>query len=112
MVASCVLIFFERGGSGTIKKVSVLLLIYLLASLMVSNFRYYSFKDPELFRRQPFGILVGLILLIIVVVGWPEISLFVLSFSYMISGPLGYLIHLARRDRKAGGGGAPVAGKT
>ena len=57
MVASCVLIFFELGGSGTIKKVSVLLLIYLLASLMVSNFRYYSFKDPELFRRQPFGIL-------------------------------------------------------
>lgn len=101
MVASCVLIFFELGGSGTIRKVSVLILIYVLALLMVSNFRYYSFKDPELFRRQPFWVLVILIFLIIVIVAKPEISLFALSFGYMISGPIGYLLVLGRRSRKA-----------
>lgn len=107
MVASCVLIFFELGGSGTIKKASVLILIYVLAMLMVSNFRYYSFKDPELFRRQPFGVLVVLIFLIIVIVAQPEISLFVLSFTYMASGPVGYLFYLARRPRKGPDNSAP-----
>lgn len=107
MVASCVLIFFELGGSGTIKKASVLVLIYVLAMLMVSNFRYYSFKDPELFRRQPFGVLVVLIFLIIVIVAQPEISLFVLSFTYMASGPVGYLFYLARRPRKGPDNSAP-----
>ena len=46
MVASCVLLFYHLGGSGSIRKVSVLILIYVLALLMVSNVRYYSFKDP------------------------------------------------------------------
>jgi len=100
MVASCVLIFYELGGSGTIKKISVLILIYALAMLMVSNFRYYSFKDPELFKRQPFWILVILIFLIIVIVAQPEISLFCLAFAYMLSGPIGYLYALSRRPHK------------
>ena len=100
MVASCVLIFYELGGSGTIQKISVLVLIYVLAMLMVSNFRYYSFKDPELFKRQPFWILVILIFLIIVIVAQPEISLFSLAFAYMISGPIGYLYSFSRRPRR------------
>lgn len=105
MVSSCVLIFYELGGSGTIRKASVLILIYVLALLMVSNFRYYSFKDPEIFKRQPFSVLVILIFLIIVIVAKPEISLFTLAFAYMVSGPIGYLLHLGRRSRKGGGAG-------
>ena len=101
MVASCVLIFYELGGSGTIKKISVLVLIYVLAMLMVSNFRYYSFKDPEIFRRQPFWVLVILIFLIIVIVAKPEISLFCLAFSYMLSGPIGYLYSFSHRPRRS-----------
>ncbi len=89
MVASCVLLFFHLGGSGTIKKVSILLLIYVLAYLMVSNIRYYSFKDPELVRRQPFGILVLAIILIIVIVAQPEIMLFAFASLYVASGPVG-----------------------
>lgn len=100
MVSSCVLLFYELGGTGTIKKVSVLILIYVLAMLMVSNFRYNSFKDPEMFKRRPFGVLVGLIFLIIVIVAKPEYSLFTLAFCYMASGPVGYLLTLGRRSRK------------
>lgn len=96
MVAACVLIFYQLGGSGSIKKVSVLVLIYVLAFLMVSNFRYYSFKDPELVKRQPFGVLVMAIMIIIVVVAQPEIALFLLFFCYMISGPIGFLVKLGR----------------
>lgn len=100
MVAACVLLFHHLGYSGTIRKASVLVLIYVLAFLMVSNFRYYSFKDPELVKRQPFGFLVLAIFILIVVVAQPEIMFFVLFFAYILSGPLGYMIHLLRRRRR------------
>lgn len=100
MVAACVLLFYRLGGSGTIKKVSILLLIYVLAFLMVSNFRYYSFKDPDLFKRQPFGFLVFAIFLILVIVAQPEIMFFTLFFTYMSSGPVLYLVQLFRRRQK------------
>jgi len=97
MVASCVLLFYHLGGSGDIKKVSVLLLIYVLAYLMVSNFRYYSFKDPELWKRQPFSTLVIAIIFIIVVVAQPEIMLFLMASTFMASGPVGALFSHLRK---------------
>lgn len=99
MVASCVLLFFHLGGSGTIKKVSILLLIYVLAYLMVSNVRFYAFKDPELVKRQPFGFLVLAIILIIVIVAQPEIMLFVFASLYVVSGPVGMVLRHFRRPK-------------
>jgi len=99
MVSSCVLLFFHLGGTGTIKQVAIVVLIYVLAFLMVSNVSYYSFKDPELVKRQPFGFLVLAIFLIIVIVAKPEIMLFALAFSYMISGPIGFLLRLVHRRK-------------
>lgn len=96
MVASCVLLFYHLGGTGTIKKVSVLLLIYILAYLMVSNHSYNSFKDPELVKRQPFGFLVLAIIFIIVIVAQPEIMLFAIASIYMASGPLGTVVKFFR----------------
>ncbi len=96
MVASCVLLFYHLGGTGTIKKVSVLLLIYVLAYLMVSNHSFNSFKDPELVKRQPFSFLVLAIIFIIVIVAQPEIMLFSLASIYMLSGPVGALLKYFR----------------
>lgn len=96
MVSTCVLLFYHFGGSGTIQKVSILVLIYVLALLMVSNLRYYSFKDPELFKRQPFGFLVLAIFLIIIIVAQPEIVLFGLFLGYVVSGPVGYLFRVGQ----------------
>ncbi len=96
MVASCVLLFYHLGGSGTIKKVSILLLIYVLAYLMVSNHSYHSFKDPELVKRQPFSFLVLAIIFIIVIVAEPEIMLFSIATLYTASGPLGSVIKYFR----------------
>jgi CDP-diacylglycerol--serine O-phosphatidyltransferase len=92
MAASLVIFFFHMGGTGEIKKVSVLLLIYVLAALMVSNIRYYAFKDPELFRRQPFGFLVLAIIFIIVIVAQPEIMIFALACIFVSSGPIGAVV--------------------
>ncbi|PLX93840.1 MAG: CDP-diacylglycerol--serine O-phosphatidyltransferase [Desulfuromonas sp.] len=98
IVATCVLLFYELGGTGTIKKVSVVLLVFLLAFLMVSNIKYFSLKDPGLFKRQPFIMLVVAIILLIVIVAQPEIMLFCIGMSYLASGPLGYLF--ARRKQQ------------
>src|SRR5512133_444011 len=42
MVSATVLFFHHFGWPGSFKKLAILALIYLLAFLMVSNFRYYS----------------------------------------------------------------------
>jgi CDP-diacylglycerol--serine O-phosphatidyltransferase len=97
MVASCVLFFYYLGGSGTIRKVSVVLLIYVLAYLMVSNHSYNSFKDPELVKRQPFSFLVVAIILVIVIVAQPEIMLFAIASLYVASGPIATLLRYFRR---------------
>jgi len=93
IVATCVLLFFELGGTGTIKKVSVVLLVFLLAYLMVSNIKYFSLKDPDLFKRQPFMLLVVAIMLLIVIVAKPEIMLFIIGMVYLASGPVGLLFN-------------------
>ena len=101
IVSTCVLLFFELGGTGTIKKVSVVLLVILLAYLMVSNVKYLSLKDPDLFKRQPFTMLVGAIMILMVIVAQPEIMLFIIGMVYMVSGPVMSLF--ARRRAKVTG---------
>lgn len=98
IVSTCVLLFYELGGTGTIKKVSVVLLVFLLAYLMVSNVKYLSLKDPDMFKRQPFMMLVAAIMILIVIVAKPEIVLFIIGMVYMVSGPVGHLF--GRRQKK------------
>ncbi len=88
IVATCVLLFYELGGTGTIKMFSMVVLVFILAFLMISNVKYLSLKDPELFKRQPFTILVGAIVILIVVVAKPEVMLFLVGMAYLVSGPI------------------------
>jgi len=81
------------------KRLAIITLIYLLAFLMVSNFRYYSFKDPALIRRQPFGFLLLAIIMLIVVVAEPIEMMFGIMLCYMLSGPVAFLLTWPRRRR-------------
>lgn len=99
MVSATVLLFHRFGWPGSYKKLAILILIYLLAFLMVSSFRYYSFKDPELIKRQPFAFLVLAILLLIIIAAEPVIMLFAVFTAYMLSGPLAFLMSYPRRRR-------------
>lgn len=65
----------------------IALITYFLAFLMVSNFKYRSFKYLRLRTKKSFSILVFTILLIFVVAMMPEIMLFVIFISYALSGP-------------------------
>jgi CDP-diacylglycerol--serine O-phosphatidyltransferase len=97
IVATCVLLFYELGGTGTIKMVSMVALVFLLAFLMICNIEYLSLKDPELFKRQPFMMLVIAIMLLIVIVAKPEIMLFLIGMTYLVSGPI---VHYLKRRKE------------
>ncbi len=99
MVSSTVLLFSHFGWPSSYKKLAILILIYCLAFLMVSNIKYYSFKDPEMIKRQPFGFLVLAVLLLIVIAAEPAMMTFVLFICYVMSGPIGYLVTWPRRRR-------------
>jgi len=99
LIATGILVYYEAGDTGVDKHLTVLIVTYLLAFLMVSTFKYYGFKDIELFRRKPFRWLVIAILLLIVIAYEPEYTLFGLFFAYFISGPILSLVLLFYRRR-------------
>jgi CDP-diacylglycerol--serine O-phosphatidyltransferase len=114
MVAATVLLYYFFGGQGATSKHFVLLLmVYALALLMVSNIRYASFKDIDLRTRAPFFAMVGVILVVTVAIAQPQLLLFLAMVVYVSSGPLGWVgkrihrrrVRLARQVRRASGGG-------
>lgn len=54
--------------------------------LMVSNVRYYSFKEINLKGRSSFKLLLLATLILIVISLWPSVILFVFFFTYAVSG--------------------------
>lgn len=97
IVSATVLLFHHYGWPNTYRKFSIVVLIYLLAFLMVSSIRFYSFKDPELIKRQPFGFLVLAVLLLTIIAARPVEMLFVIFIGYMLSGPIGLIFSYVRR---------------
>lgn len=98
MIAATVLLYYFFGGQGaTNKHLVLLLLVYGLALLMVSNVRYYSFKDLDLRARMPFYAVVGMIILVMLVVAQPEMLFFLGVIAYVGSGPVGLVMRIARR---------------
>jgi CDP-diacylglycerol---serine O-phosphatidyltransferase len=89
-LAATVLFFQEFGLPVEVKKVSVPILMYALAFLMVSGVKYSNFKESSLFRTKPFEAIVIAILLFVIVLIEPSVTLFVITVVYMISGPVAY----------------------
>ncbi|MFQ5895063.1 MAG: CDP-alcohol phosphatidyltransferase family protein, partial [Nitrospinota bacterium] len=81
----------------TFKPLPVALAAYLLAFLMVSNLRYRSFKQLQLGRRKPFGLLVSAVLLLLLVAAIPQVAAFLIFSVYVCSGPVEHVLHRWRR---------------
>lgn len=88
----------EYDVAGETLRFLVAVLAVMTGLLMVSNFRYYSFKDIDLKGRVRFVTIIFMMLSFGAVFAKPEIMLFLLSFGYAVSGPLITLI-LRRRRR-------------
>jgi CDP-diacylglycerol---serine O-phosphatidyltransferase len=59
---------------------------------MISNIRYYSFKDLNFAKRRPFGVLLVVALGILIVFAHPDVSIFLLFCAYALSGPVRWLL--------------------
>lgn len=99
IVASSILAFtdLELEASGNI---GLLAMTVLLAFVMVSTFRYRSFKDLDLKERLPFRYLLLGIGLLVVVLLRPEVMLFVLFFGYALLGAIFGVFKLGKHARK------------
>lgn len=98
MIALTILLYLELIETDWVKDIAVLAMIYVLAFLMVSNIRYFSFKELDLAKRKPFSIFIFVILSMIVIIMQPVIVLFVFALAYVFSGPVNMI--LAWRKKK------------
>jgi len=76
-----------------------LVIIVAVAYLMVSTWRFYSFKDINFNARQPARLVVVLGLLVAAIIWFSRPVLFVIALTYMLSGIFWRLHWLFRRKR-------------
>lgn len=79
--------------------VLMLVMVFALGLLMVSNIRYRSFKDFDLRHKRSFVLLVALVALIALSAVRPELTLGVIFGYYVLWGPMRELVGLLRKKR-------------
>ncbi|MGZ6203250.1 MAG: CDP-diacylglycerol--serine O-phosphatidyltransferase [Thermodesulfobacteriota bacterium] len=99
MIAFTILLYFQLIETDWVKDIVILVMIYILAFLMVSNIRYFSFKELDLAKRKPFSIFIFVVLSLIVIVMEPVVVLFAFVLFYVFSGPVNMV--LAWRKKRA-----------
>ncbi len=108
LVAALVWFGADQGVDGTTYRHAVLALSVLAAVLMVSNFRYHSFKGLDLKGRVRFFTVLVIVLSLVLLATYPPQILFALFTLYALSGPL--LTLMERRRQLARRRSAPPAG--
>lgn len=104
MVASIIIMYYFLGGEGAPNRhVTLLLVIYGLAALMVSSFPYMSLKNSDVRKRHPFWMLVSGFILITLVIAEPQIMFFMIFLLYTLSGPLLWCLTTNKRRREKRG---------
>jgi CDP-diacylglycerol---serine O-phosphatidyltransferase len=96
IVASSVLAFADLGME-PVGNYGLLAMTFLLAFVMVSTFRFRSFKDLDFKERLPFRFLVAGVSLIVVVALRPEVNLFLLFLSYAVFGAVFGILRLGTK---------------
>jgi CDP-diacylglycerol--serine O-phosphatidyltransferase len=100
VIATGIMLYFYLGGAGKYHDIPILMATVALALLMVSNVKYYSFKDLNFFSRKPFMSFVLIVIVLIIVAAEPQITLFIFSLSYTLSGPCWWLMRRCRTTSK------------
>ncbi len=96
MIATAIIFYYEIGPWAPSRYIYILVMIYLLSFLMVSNVKYVSFKRMDLFQRHPFHSLVAAVLVFVVVATAPTIMGFLLMAAYVASGPVSTFLYHRR----------------
>ena len=104
VVAGVVWALSDNGVGAVDLPVAVIILFAVLVALsgmlMVSNIKYYSFKDLDLKGRVPFVAILVVVLAFAVVFSDPPRILLLLFLVYALSGPVQYVLHLRKRKNR------------
>lgn len=102
IVASSFLAFQDMGWGelGEWQSRSLLFMVMLLAIVMVSNFRYRSFKDLDLKQRLPFKYLILGVMMLFIVALRPQVMIFVLFFSYALLGAIFGVLRIGKKQKE------------
>lgn len=100
VVAASVWTFHSFDADAFGFKLLMLFLVGAAGVLMVSNIRYYSFKDVDLKGPVPFVMLLAIVLGFVVISIEPSVMLLLLFGTYVASGPV---LALVRKLRKRPG---------
>jgi CDP-diacylglycerol--serine O-phosphatidyltransferase len=77
----------------------LLVMVVVMAFVMVSNFRYRSFKDLDLKQRLPFRYLIAGLLVLITIALYPEVMLFVVFLTYGTLGAVFGVLQLGKKRK-------------
>jgi CDP-diacylglycerol--serine O-phosphatidyltransferase len=88
MIAFTILLYIKYIETAWAKDIIIIVMIYILAFLMVSNIRYFSFKELNLAKRKPFSIFIFVVLSLTVIVMEPVVVLSGFVLFYIFSGPV------------------------
>ncbi len=101
MVVATVFLYYYIGGEGApSKQITLLLVIYGLAALMVSNFQYFSLKSTDLKKRRSVWIFVCAIIIIKLIIAAPQVMFFTIVLLYTLSGPFLWCLTTYKRRRE------------
>lgn len=101
LVAGCVWVFHNFDAEALGFKWLMTLVVALAGVLMVSNIRYYSFKEIDLKGPVPFVALLAIVLGFVVISIEPSVMLLTLFGCYVASGPVLSIMRKARRSKPA-----------
>ena len=99
-LATTVLMAKALGFAGPVEFWPLLVLVFGLSFLMVSNIHYLSFKEMGLANLKSFNWLVAGLLVFTLVAIQPYVMGFVILFGYVVLGPLGAKYMAKKRARK------------
>jgi len=83
-----------------LRAAAVMALVVVLAFLMVSTFRYRSFKGVDLRRRRSYLTVLAIAILFLLVAAHPEATLLAATSLYTLSGPLAWAFSALRRRKE------------
>ena len=92
VVIASIVIAFEDLFATRMNPFIMVMVVYTLAFLMVSNIKYPSFKRFEFKKRVVFSRFLFVILFIYVLATIPRVALFILGICYAVIGPIGLLL--------------------
>ena len=98
-LASFAWIAYQNQFNSVLSTIFVALITVTVAVLMVSNIRYYSFKEVDFKGKVPFISILAMVLIFAAIAAYPSWVLFTAFSLYALSGPVFTLIKIQKVRR-------------